>query len=474
MSRITVIGDVLLDRDVSGQVDRVCPDAPAPVVDEVALAERPGGAGLAAVLAAGMGHDVTLVSAMADDEAGATLRALLAEHGVAVVAMADTGSTVEKIRICVGGRPLLRWDRGCAGVAGPLPPEARTAAARSTAVLVADYARATLRGPDMRRWLSAVAASGTPVVWDPHPRGVRPVGRTRLVTPNRNEAAQFACDLGAPPAGDGLAAVTADARWLRRAWGVGAVSVTLGTDGALVVQGDGAPLVVPVPRPTADADTCGAGDAFAAAATAAFGSGSVVSEAVDAAVAAAAAFVRRGGVGGLSGVTAVPPAPQATAATRLVATGGCFDVLHPGHVATLQQARRLGDRLVVLVNSDESVHRLKGPGRPIQRIEDRVAVLEALECVDEVVVFDDDTPVSALRSLRPAVFVKGGDYAETHLAESDVMAEWGGTVVTVPFLAGRSTTRIVERIRTATSTSGARSFATSPARPAGPHQRSAS
>jgi D-beta-D-heptose 7-phosphate kinase / D-beta-D-heptose 1-phosphate adenosyltransferase len=451
VSRITVIGDVLLDRDVSGQVDRVCPEAPAPVVDEVAVGARPGGAGLAAVLAARMGHEVTLVTALADDEAGADLRALLAQHDVQIVALHDSGSTVEKTRICVDGRPLLRWDRGAAGTAGPLPPEARTAAAGATAALVADYGRATLRGHDVRRWLAAVAASGTPVVWDPHPRGVRPVGRTRLVTPNRSETELFARDLGAAPQGSGLASVAAAARCLRSAWHVGAISVTLGADGALVVQSDGAPLVVPVPRPDHDADTCGAGDAFAAAATAAFASGAVVSEAVAAAVAAAADFVGRGGAAAVSGTAPSRPSVTAEPPARLVATGGCFDVLHPGHVATLQQARRLGDRLVVLVNSDVSVRRLKGPDRPIQRIEDRVAVLEALECVDQVVVFDEDTPALALRALRPAIFVKGGDYAEAHLHETDVMAEWGGTVVTVPFLAGRSTTRIVERIRAATT-----------------------
>jgi rfaE bifunctional protein nucleotidyltransferase chain/domain len=129
----------------------------------------------------------------------------------------------------------------------------------------------------------------------------------------------------------------------------------------------------------------------------------------------------------------------------VVATGGCFDVLHAGHVATLERARALGDRLVVLLNSDASVRRLKGPDRPVQTQEDRAAVLASLRCVDEVVVFDDDTPVPALRRLRPALFVKGGDYSATRMPEHEVVEEWGGEVVTVPFLAGRSTTSLLAR-----------------------------
>jgi rfaE bifunctional protein nucleotidyltransferase chain/domain len=128
----------------------------------------------------------------------------------------------------------------------------------------------------------------------------------------------------------------------------------------------------------------------------------------------------------------------------VVATGGCFDLLHPGHVRTLQAARGLGDCLVVCLNSDASVRRLKGPGRPVVDHHDRAAVLEALACVDAVVVFDEDTPVEVLRDLRPDVWVKGGDYAVADLPEAAVLAEWGGRAVVLPFVEGRSTTRLIE------------------------------
>ena len=127
----------------------------------------------------------------------------------------------------------------------------------------------------------------------------------------------------------------------------------------------------------------------------------------------------------------------------MVATGGCFDLLHSGHVATLEAARALGDFLVVCLNSDESVRRLKGPQRPLQRVEDRARVLAALRSVDAVVVFDEDTPVEALRRIRPQVWVKGGDYSGIPLPEASVLADWGGEVVTVPYVAGKSTSEIV-------------------------------
>jgi rfaE bifunctional protein nucleotidyltransferase chain/domain len=128
----------------------------------------------------------------------------------------------------------------------------------------------------------------------------------------------------------------------------------------------------------------------------------------------------------------------------VVATGGCFDLLHPGHIQTLQSARALGDCLVVCLNSDRSVRRLKGPGRPIVAEDDRAAVLSALGCVDAVVVFDEDTPTAVLRALRPDVWVKGGDYAVADLPEAPVLAGWGGRAVVLPFVEGRSTTRLIE------------------------------
>ncbi|MFZ5847280.1 MAG: D-glycero-beta-D-manno-heptose 1-phosphate adenylyltransferase, partial [Actinomycetota bacterium] len=236
-------------------------------------------------------------------------------------------------------------------------------------------------------------------------------------------------------------------------WRAQAVAVTLGSRGALLSYGSGAPVVTPAPSVHA-IDPCGAGDRFATTAALSLAAGRVTTEAIADAVVAAAEYVAAGGPASLVSnrpPTAGPPGSvedligsvRARGGT-VVATGGCFDLLHAGHVATLRSARRLGDCLVVCLNSDDSVRRLKGPSRPLVPAADRARVLEALEFVDAVVVFEEDTPVEALRRIRPHVWAKGGDYAGTDVPEAAVLREWGGQAVVLPYLEGRSTSRIVQ------------------------------
>jgi rfaE bifunctional protein nucleotidyltransferase chain/domain len=255
-----------------------------------------------------------------------------------------------------------------------------------------------------------------------------------------------------------------DAATLSRAWGT-AVAVTLGVRGALLSVGDDIPFMAPAPAPaTANPgppDTCGAGDCFAAAAVQAIRAGGLLTEAVTEAVRLASEFVAGGGASAGPGLT-VPPEPGTPAERprpagsawdvmadirrsggRIVATGGCFDLLHAGHVRLLQQARRLGDCLAVCLNSDASVRELKGPGRPLVDAADRARVLAALECVDAVVVFDEPTPAAVLERLRPDVWVKGGDYSGGDLAEAPVVRRHGGEVVLLPYTGRHSTSRIV-------------------------------
>jgi rfaE bifunctional protein nucleotidyltransferase chain/domain/rfaE bifunctional protein kinase chain/domain len=450
MSRpLVVVGDALLDVDLVGTASRLTPDAPVPVVEDVETRERPGGAALAAVLAA-TSRNVVLVAPMADDEGAERLRALL-DGRVQLIPVPAGGGTAVKRRVRVGGHSVVRIDSGDPVVRlRALPAEAEEAIRTAGAVLVADYGRGTTAADDVR---AALTAAHGPVVWDPHPRGADPVPSARLVTPNGAEAARVAVAAGVDVVGDGLAAVGARAEALIRHWGVGAVAVTLGARGALLSYGEGAPMVVPA-VPVTGGDPCGAGDAFAAAAAQALADGAVTGEAVSAAVAAASAFVARGGasawdadepnVAAEPGVDAVIARVRAAGGT-VVATGGCFDLLHPGHVATLRAARGLGDCLVVCINSDASVRRLKGPARPLVTAADRARVLEALEFVDAVEVFDEDTPAEVLDRLRPDVWAKGGDYAGADLPEAAVLRRWGGQAVVLPYLDGHSTTALVAR-----------------------------
>lgn len=483
---VVVVGDLLLDRDVDGRAERLSPDAPAPVVDERTRRARPGGAGLAAALLAVDGRDVTLVTALARDPGARELRGLLARCGVRVVDLGLPGTTPEKIRVRADGRPLVRLDRGDGGPPGALTAEGRAALAGARAVLVSDYGRGLAAEPTVRAALGRLGED-VPLVWDPHPRGPEPVPGARVVTPNAAEAERAAAGLladapgsgsaraahggvraaappadlaaGGPVARGAVALAAARAQALARRWRAVAVCVTLGARGAVLAFDEGTPLAVPATAAAAG-DPCGAGDRFAAALAGMLADGELPSHAVTGAVHAASAFVAAGGAGALD-LDAPPTRPRATAREEdpvalarrvracggtVVATGGCFDLLHAGHAAMLSAARALGDCLIVCLNADASVRRLKGEGRPVVGQDDRAALLRALGCVDAVAIFDEDVPERVLRELRPHLFAKGGDYHASELPEARTLAEWGGRAVTVPFVAGRSTTTILEEV----------------------------
>ena len=445
--RLVVVGDCLLDVDVEGAVERLTPDAPAPVFDERTTRMRPGGAGLAALLAARDGVPVTFIAALADDPAGHELRHALDRAGVEVVALELDGATPEKVRLRTGERTLVRLDRGTGRAAeNELPAAARAALEWAGATLVADYGRGVTAHAGLRAALARRAA-GTPLVWDPHPRGAEPLRRATVVTPNIAEAAVFD--------GPSRAGCAQRAAALARRWDAEYVCITCGERGAILGRAGGETWAVPS-VPVCGGDPCGAGDRFASRLATALGAGAAVPDAVRDAVRAASAFVADGGAGtvGLARTTAVIPRPRPdaddvvrrvrSAGGTLVATGGCFDLLHAGHLGLLESARALGDALVVCLNDDASIRRLKGAGRPIVAARERAELLSALRCVDAVVVFGEDDPCAALEHLRPDVWVKGGDYSVEELPEAAVVRRWGGEVVLLPYLDGRSTTQLLE------------------------------
>ncbi|MET9292319.1 PfkB family carbohydrate kinase [Streptomyces sp. NPDC003077] len=484
---LVVVGDTLLDRDIDGRAGRLAPDAPAPVVDVRSDRSRPGGAGLAAALAAGDGREVVLITALGTDPASATVREMLTPR-VRVVALPLDGTLPVKTRIRADDRPLVRVDEG-GGIPGAPGTTVREVLRAAGAVLVADYGRGTARAV---RDLLADAARRVPVLWDPHPKGDAPVPGVRMATPNAAEAQA----LGPAPSSarskndegnekesgeggesgeereddDSLRAHARRGARLARHWRAAAVAVTLGARGALLTRdGSDSPLLVPPARP-ATGDPCGAGDRFAAAAAGALADGGLPEEAVQRAVAEAADFVAAGGAGNPAlWDPGDPPSPEppgpvdpfALAASvrarggTVVATGGCFDLLHAGHVGLLESARRIGDCLIVCVNSDDSIRRLKGPGRPLTPEADRVRVLYGLGSVDAVAVFCEDTPEALLRELRPDVWVKGGDYTADTLPEAVALRDWDGQAVVLPYLAGRSTTELARRAALARTTTGA-------------------
>jgi D-beta-D-heptose 7-phosphate kinase/D-beta-D-heptose 1-phosphate adenosyltransferase len=454
---LVVVGDVLLDVDILTQAHRLTPDAPVPVLDEVARQPRAGGAALAALLAARDRRlDVVLVAPLADDDAGRQVRELLAGR-VEVIALPCTGGTPVKTRLRAGGQTVARLDNGGDITVIDLPANAQAALRNATGILVSDYGGGATAHPAVRAALSDCVGR-VPTVWDPHPRGAEPVQDVTLVTPNAVEAAAAA---GMGPTMPGVAAAVVAARQaaeiLVRQWRSRSIVVTLGARGALLCFGSGSSEIFPAAVASAG-DSCGAGDCFAACAAIELATGALPSEAIGRAVAAATQFVSGGGVGALADSTdsavASSPSPAAAVIGRVrarggivVATGGCFDLLHAGHIQTLSAARSLGDCLVVCLNSDASIRRLKGAGRPLQPEPDRAKVLAALRDVDAVVTFDEDTPERILSKLRPDIWVKGGDYAGDQLPEAELVKQWGGEVVTVGYLGGRSTSELLAQAR---------------------------
>jgi D-beta-D-heptose 7-phosphate kinase / D-beta-D-heptose 1-phosphate adenosyltransferase len=390
------------------------------------------------VLAARADRRVVLVTALGDDADGHALRDLLDEAGVDVVALPLGGSTLCKTRIRARGQSMLRVDHGDGtAAANTLPQRAVEVLDGASAVCVADYGRGVAAHPEIRDVLTRLCER-VPVVWDPHPRGPAPIPGCWLVTPNQSEARD------------------ASAASLRQKWAARAVSVTMGSRGALVATENGS-THVPTKGVSADGDPCGAGDRYAVAASLAFADGADAQQAVTAAVSAATDFIAAGGAVGVSRPAPVGARGSGAAAGgveavrrrggRLVATGGCFDLLHTGHVRLLHEARQLGDALVVLLNSDASVRALKGPTRPVMAAQDRARVLSALECVDEVIIFDEHSPETALERLRPDVWVKGGDYTEADLPEAEVVRRHGGEVVLLPTVAGYSSSNLIAAAR---------------------------
>jgi D-beta-D-heptose 7-phosphate kinase/D-beta-D-heptose 1-phosphate adenosyltransferase len=459
---LCVVGDALLDVDWNGTVDRVCRDAPAVVLDTPDERVRPGGAALAAVLAAGSGAEVVLVTALSEDADGQRLADLLERAGVGIVDLGLVGPTPVKLRLRAGDHSIARVDKGCSPTVPPgrWSASAKAAIAKADALLVSDYGRGVAALPEVA---SAVASFPGPTVWDPHREGPLPPVATTLTTPNHVEAHHISGGAGPPP--DRLPDVVCLARKVAARLGCRTV-VTAGPLGAVVADGGSAPTVVPAAP--VHGDPCGAGDRFAVSAVLALAGGASVVAAVERAVADAGAFVAGGNEAGMPAgapltpdgrdlvvrlrpggpITEVTDVATTAAAVRragglVVAAGGCFDVLHTGHVRLLEEARQLGDYLVVCLNGDDSVRRLKGSGRPLNVAEDRATVLRSMACVDAVIVFEEDTPCEVLRVLRPHLFVKGADYQDVDLDERQVLAEWAGEVVLLPLVCGRSTTGLL-------------------------------
>lgn len=470
--RVLVVGDPLLDCWLSGTSRRVGRDAPVPVVELDRTDPAPGGAANVAVNLAALGARVELLGVFGDDADSVVLRAALAGRGV------DPGrspvergrTTPVKRRLVVAGQTVARYD-----VLPDGPPAAVSDAALLAAlddllaapgfdaVVVADYGLGSLTA-GVRERLAAWRHRMPLLVVDAHD-GVAWAGlRPDVATPSAAEAAAALVEEAPATGRQEWAAARRTA--LRERLGAAAVLLTLDVDGS-VLLGTGPVICAPAAVAAPHAQACGAGDTFVAAATLALCVGADEAAALAVAQAAADVVVARPGTavcdtGALTlrlahadrgrvlahADLAAAVGEHRRAGHRIVFTNGCFDVLHRGHVAYLRQARALGDVLIVALNDDASVARLKGPGRPVNPLTDRADVVGALDGVGLVTAFDQDSPVALLELVRPDVYAKGGDYTPQMLTETPAVERLGGEVRVLAYLSDHSTAAIVERIRT--------------------------
>jgi D-beta-D-heptose 7-phosphate kinase/D-beta-D-heptose 1-phosphate adenosyltransferase len=469
--RVLVVGEAMLDCYLHGVTERLCREAPVPIVDVARRVEAPGGAANTAANARALGARVTLLSVVGADAEGAALRRVLAGHDVADAALLDDSArrTLAKQRLLADGHLLVRFDSGSTG---PLSPPAERAlgtrladlAGAHDAVVVSDYGYGILSRRTIARLAEAQARAPRIVVVDSKALAAyRQVGVT-AVKPNFAEALALLGEQGPRPAGERAEAIARGGRRLLEATGAQIAAVSLDTDGAVFFE-RGSPPYRTYARPTAHARAAGAGDTFVAALGLALAAGGDLAAAAELASAAANVVVGKDGTAICSALelrAAVTPADKVVgdvralgarldghrlAGRRIVMTSGCFDILHRGHITFLNAAKSLGDVLVVGLNSDAGVRRLKGGGRPINDLEDRAHVLAALSAVDHIVPFDEATPVELVRAVRPHVFVKGGDYTLERMPEAGVVQSLGGTVHILPYVSDRSTTSIIERVR---------------------------
>jgi len=462
-ARVLIAGDVMLDRYWYGPTGRISPEAPVPVVRVTDVEERPGGSANVALNMSSLGVDTRLLGLIGDDDAADRLEALVREAGIESQLRRFTGcSTVTKLRVLSRNQQLIRLDfeqeanRFPAGAMDEVFPQLL---ADVDAVVLSDYGKGSLKR--IETLIAAARSAGVTVLVDPKGPDFERYRRANVVTPNLSE---FEAVVG--PCADQAAFVERGEN-LRAALEIDHLLVTRGDKGMCLFGTDAG--VVDLPAVAREVyDVTGAGDTVIAVAAAGIAAGLAVERAAALANLAASLVV------GKLGVASVTPAElrlelhrrgtggrgfmdedqlveavrqSQTRGERVVMTNGCFDILHAGHISYLEEARQLGDRLIVAVNDDDSVRRIKGQGRPINGLADRLAVLSGLAAVDWVVPFEEDTPARLIGRVLPDLLVKGGDYRPQDIAGGDAVLANGGDVRVLSFRDGRSTSAIVDRIR---------------------------
>jgi D-beta-D-heptose 7-phosphate kinase / D-beta-D-heptose 1-phosphate adenosyltransferase len=466
-SRVLVLGDLMLDRYISGNVERISPEAPVPVVRVAHCNERPGGAGNVAMNIVGLGAKATLLGFVGGDEDGRTLETLLLgagiESGIIVVAGRPTTT---KLRIIGGKQQMLRLDTEQADrypdeVYAELLTAVDSSVASADVVVLSDYGKGVLTEKVCQHSIRAARDRGIPVLVDPKQRSFAQYRGATTICPNLAELS-----LASGVSAHDLDTILIAGQRMIAALELEYMTATMSDKGIAVLRSDSVFVAPAVARQVFDVS--GAGDTVIATLALTLCSGIEIEIGAQLANVAAGIVVNKVGTVPVDRdellisltpqielhteekVLVLDPLRERlsawrSASQRIVFTNGCFDLLHVGHVALLEAARREGDRLVVAINSDASVRGLKGPSRPLVAERDRARILAALAAVDAVVIFDDPTPIQLVETLRPDVIVKGGDYTEDNIVGAKEVRSWGGRVKIVPSVDGFSTTGLLAK-----------------------------
>ncbi|MGE5249350.1 MAG: D-glycero-beta-D-manno-heptose 1-phosphate adenylyltransferase [Bacteroidota bacterium] len=470
--KLLVIGEAMLDSYLQGATERLSREAPVPIVDVQRQIHVPGGAANTAVNLRSLGAQVTFLSVIGADPEGDQLTRALEEHQVPVAHLLRSGgrSTLSKQRVVANSQTVVRFDQGStspieAELEAELCERLEEVFHESDGVVISDYNYGILT-EGVRAALARLQKEDPHliVVDARHPELYSGMNVT-VVKPNYEEAVRL---LGLQKREDQagrLSQIEEAGRKVLELTQAQIAAITLDSSGALIFhRGEQTPYrTYATPRPSSR--TSGAGDTFVSGLAVSLAAGADVERAAELASAAAAIAVSKDGTASCfaeelkghfsMGEKFVSDVFQLVmqvsfyrqTGRRIVFTNGCFDILHRGHIAYLNRAKALGDILIVGLNSDDGVRRLKGPARPINPLEDRAQVLAALSSVDHIVSFDEDTPTGLIRVIRPDVFAKGGDYTRETLPEADLVEELGGRVEILPYLEDHSTTSVIEKIR---------------------------
>ncbi len=468
---VLVVGDLILDRFVNGVIERISPEAPIPVLHGRGETMALGGAGNVASNIVSLGGKAICISAVGDDAAGANIVRMLGDCGIRGGGVARTAGrmTSSKTRFSALNQQVLRFDeeevRALAGAErAALLDRFRAALANADIVILSDYGKGVLLDGVAAELIAICRQAGRPVLADPKGRDYARYAGATAVTPNRKELGEA---VGRAVFTD--AEVEAAARELIGLNGLDFVVATRSEKGMSVIDATAAHHISTQAREVFDVS--GAGDTVIASFALSLAAGCDRAAAAAIANAAAGVVVGKRGTASLSAdelsgallrsqsaIAHKDAILDADAARRMVAawrreglsvgfTNGCFDILHAGHVSLLHAARAQCDRLVLGLNSDASVRRLKGEGRPVNDQHDRACVLAALASIDAVVVFEEDTPLNLIEALKPDILVKGADYTVEQVVGADVVQAYGGRVVLVDLVAGKSTTGTIGKLR---------------------------